>query len=392
MIIKNGQTGIDFTFRCSDCGREFPLSPDKMLCDSCSEDNTAGEPLKGILEVQLNVKEGIIDKTFNPLDLLPLEAGARPLIPVGNTPLWKARRLNGLFGTSGLALKNDAANPTGSLKDRASYLVAGTALNSGIREIALASTGNAGSSMAGIGAASGIKVHLFLPAKAPEAKRIQAKMYGAELHTVNGSYDDAYDASLAFSQERKCLSRNTAYNPFTIEGKKTAALEIFLQYGIPDYVFVPTGDGVILSGVYKGFEDIKALGLSDSMPCIVAVQAEGSNAIHRCLEKGAFGPPVPSDTCADSIAVDIPRGGTLAVRKLKKHGGTSVCVSDVAILDAQKLLAAYEGVFAEPAAAASLAGFIAMKSELPADAKTVLLITGSGLKDIESAKKALERP
>jgi threonine synthase len=310
-------------------------------------------------------------------------------LPVGNTPLWKAEHLD---GHKHLYLKDDTGNLTGSFKDRASILVAAFAKKHGIKEIVLASTGNAGSSMAGIAAACGIKATIFLPKTAPKAKMIQALQYGANVISVDGNYDMAFDLSLAYSKKHKLLSRNTAYNPLTIEGKKSVAIELFRQIGdAPDHVFVPVGDGVILSGVYKGFKDLLQFGFIEEMPTIVAVQAEGSASIHNALRDGLF-TECKSETVADSIAVDVPRCGYYALKNLKKFKGESVLVSDDEILLAQKELSEKAGLFAEPAAAASYAGYKKTKKGIDANAKIVLLITGSGLKDIEAATQKIAFP
>ena len=195
------------------------------------------------------------------------------------------------------------------------------------------------------------------------------------------------------SRKNGSLSRNTAYNPLTIEGKKTVSLEIFLQLGkAPDYVFVPTGDGVILGGVYKGFRDLKKLGLTEEIPKIFAVQAEGSSAISRALLKGSFAAPEPSKTIADSISVDVPRNGYYALRQLKENGGEGVTVTDSEILSAQHELASTAGLFAEPSSSAAYAGFLKVKEYLDASKTAVILITGHGLKDIETALKGVSLP
>ena len=188
------------------------------------------------------------------------------------------------------------------------------------------------------------------------------------------------------------MSRNTAYNPLTIEGKKSVSIELFRQFGdAPDYVYVPVGDGVILSGVYKGFKDLLQFGLIEKMPTMVAVQAEGSAAIHNALERGSF-EKVDASTVADSIAVDVPRCGYYALKNLKEFKGRSVVVSDDEILQAQKELSEKAGLFAEPAAAASYAGYKKTQNAVDAKAKIALLITGSGLKDVDAATKKLAFP
>ncbi len=379
-----------FQYICSDCGKHYEISPEMMVCPICCANQDLRKPLRGILEVAL---EGEVTTNFDIFDLLPVERKYFPDLLVGNTPLFKPERLNKSIGFDNLYIKNDSLNPTGSLKDRASYLVAAFTKKHGIKDIVLASTGNAGSSMAGIGASADLNVFLFLPKDAPSAKLVQAIQYGADVRRVNGNYDMAYGLSMKYVAEHGGLSRNTAYNPMTIEGKKTIALEMFKQMGTaPDYVFVPVGDGVIVSGVFKGFKDLYKLGLIKKMPIIVSVQAEGSSAIAQAVEAGDFGQPVESDTVADSISVDVPRGGYYALRQIKEFDGICSVVSDDAILKAQMALSRSGGVFAEPAAAASYAGFLKEKDKLPKDAKIVVLITGHGLKDIASASKEIEIP
>ena len=393
-----------------------------MLCDACAKQRIATEPLLGVLEVQL---QGTLENDWDVHDVLPVERKWFPSIPVGNTPLWSPERMRDDCGFGRLFLKDDTANPTGSLKDRASYLVAAFARQHGVRKIVLASTGNAGSSMAGIGAAAGIGVTLYLPKTAPKAKLTQAAQYGAEIIRVDGTYDLAFDLATAAAENGEGMSRNTAYNPLTIEGKKTVAIEIIRQLAateadtrphdqkngptsqterisensvlrstipksnVPDFVFVPVGDGVILSGVYKGFEDLLSLKIIDRIPKIIAVQAEGSSAIARALDHGEFDTPVASTTIADSISVDVPRGGYFALQRLQRHDGDAVIVSDEQILRAQRYLASQTGLFAEPAAAATVAGFLEYAHVIPSVSTIVLLITGSGLKDIDGAMKGI---
>ncbi|MCD6501789.1 threonine synthase [bacterium] len=372
---------------CSECGREFDIEPHLMVCPDCSKLQQPNRPLRGILDVRF---EGY---PSDPRELLPIEREFLPNIPVGNTPLWRPERLRDRTGFENLYIKDDSLNPTGSLKDRASFLVAAFARKHNIAEITVASTGNAGSSMAGIGAASGLSITVFVPKNAPRAKLVQALQYGARVVRVEGNYDLAYDLSMEYSARNGSLSRNTAFNPLTIEGKKSAAIEIFLQLGhAPDAVFVPVGDGVILAGIYKGFADLISMGLMDGMPAIYAVQAEGSDAVCRAVERGDFGDPIPSSTTADSICVDVPRNGYRALAYLREYGGRCVRVSDGEILAAQHELASSAGVFAEPAAAAAYAGLLSSRDGLDRNAEIVILITGNGLKDIASAEKSIEFP
>src|SRR5512136_408510 len=368
---------MDFSYICSECGRGLAIEPHLMVCPDCSLAQAPDQPLRGVLEVEL-VGEAPAEWTIP--SLLPVEQRFFPPIPVGRTPLWAPARLRRELDFPGLHIKDDGLNPTCSLKDRASFLVSAFAAKFGIEEIVLASTGNAGSSMAGVGAAAGQKVTLFLPKAAPKAKLIQALQHGARVFRVDGSYDDAYELSLGYTRKFGGMSRNTAYNPMTIEGKKTVSLEVFRQLGrVPDAVFVSVGDGCILSGVYKGFRDLCRLGLADRLPVVYAVQAEGSDALARAFAEGVFRREA-SSTVADSISVDVPRNGLHALRQLKEHGGQVVRVSDAQILAAQARLSRSAGLFAEPAGAAAFAGFLEVRHRLPENAVTVVLATGNGLK------------
>ena len=391
---------MKWEFRCPKCGARYAIEPGRYLCDTCSAHNTPGAPLNGVLECAFDPDEAKWELSGGDLHSvaglslpLPVEARFLPPLPVGNTPLWQAPRLREELGFPGLWLKDDTCEPSGSYKDRASYLVAGFARQHRISEVALASTGNAASSMACVGAAAGLKVTVFLPKSAPAAKRIQVLQYGAELREVDGTYDVAFEECMKYTGETGVLSRNTAYNPLTVEGKKTAAFEIVRDlraYGVggPDHVFVPTGDGVIVSGVIRGFEDLLALGEIDRMPVVWAAQAEGSSAIARALATGEWDFR-SSSTIADSISVDAPRNGPFAVDKLKRHGGAGVVVSDGEILAAQVLGSSRAGLFAEPSSACALAGFMKARGSLGPGEVAVVMLTGSGLKDVRSAAKAV---
>ncbi|MGB5675880.1 MAG: pyridoxal-phosphate dependent enzyme, partial [Gemmatimonadota bacterium] len=260
------------------------------------------------------------------------------------------------------------------------------------------STGNAGTALAAVGAAAGLETVVFVPATAPEAKLVQMLSYGARVVPVDGSYDEAFELCLAACRQFGWYNRNTALNPFTIEGKKTAALEIARSTApaTPDVVVVPVGDGVILAGVAKGFADVEAAGFIDRVPRLVAVQPEGSDAIARAWAAGADdAQPVPgAHSVADSLTVEAPRNARLCLRRIRESGGGAVTVSDSDILASIPTLASHSGVFAEPAAAATVAG---LETALDAglverNESVVLLVTGTGLKDVPAASRAIQRP
>jgi len=380
---------MEFSYRCSVCSASYDITPDRTVCPGCSINQQKDQPLTGVLEVELL---GTVNAQFTVFDLLPVEPGYFPSIPVGDTPLWEPENLRQSTGFKRLFIKDDGANPTASFKDRASFLVSAAAKKFNILDITLASTGNAGSSMAGIGAAAGQRVTLFLPENAPPAKLVQALQYGARVYRVAGNYDMAYDMSLEFSKRHGGMNRNTAYNPLTIEGKKTVSLELFKQLGqAPDVLFVAVGDGCILSGVYKGFRDLKQLGRIPSIPRIVGVQAQTSNALYRAFTTGKF-ENQPTSTVADSICVDVPRNGIHALAQLRRFDGEMLTVTDTEIIEAQAALSRSSGLFAEPAGAAAFAGFLKAAPGLDPDAVVVILSTGNGLKDSATAALGIHVP
>ncbi len=332
--------------------------------------------------------------------LLPLENPAASLpLKIGGTPLYKAGRLGDLIGLRNLYLKDDTGNPSASIKDRASAIALQRALDTGADTVAVASTGNAGSSTACLAAAMGLRAIVFVPESAPVPKLTQCLAYGATVFAVRGNYDDAYDLCLRASREFGWFNRSTGFNPFTREGKKTCSYEIWEQLGrVPDRIVVPTGDGNILSGIWKGWRDLYAVGLIDRLPKIDCAQAEASAAISQAVEKARRGGSEPdwhtfeiesvtASTIADSISVDRPRDGLAAVKAIIESGGEAITVTDDEILTCIREMAGTSGVFAEPAAAAPWAAAKRMASErrIAADEFIVCLVTGNGLKDVTSA-------
>jgi len=386
----------DFRYKCENCGKEYQITKDLMLCPDCRENDIEGKPLKGILKVQLpeSLKRSATNGSiFEIFEYLPVEKEYFPKLNVGDTLLTEAVNIQKELGYQNIFLKFDGTNPTGSFKDRASYLVSAFAKKFGMNEITLASTGNAASSMAGIAAAAGQKTFIFMPDSAPKAKLVQCLQYGAELIPIKGDYDKAFDLSLKFSKRTGFLNRNTAYNPMTIEGKKTVSFELFDSLGGNiDYVFLPVGDGVILSGVIKGFSDLKFLGAINKLPKIIGVQAENSSFIYNAFCNDNFDLKYKANTIADSISVNAARNGYTAVKDLKKFNGEMITVTDDEIISAQCELSRLSGIFCEPSSAASYAGFLKMRENIPNDKNVVLLLTGHGLKDIDGALKGIQFP
>ncbi len=401
-----------YTYRCSQCRRTF--SADEIernfvyLCPHCgSAEKNA--PLTGVLEIIYDYSA--ISSELSRDDFLKLPAGIPwrypqlwPLaydihtkMPAGISPqllsnltLPGNQLLRFEWQKRPFRVMDETRNPTFSFKDRASILVVLKAMQMGITEIAAASTGNAGSSLAGICARAGLKARIWVPAAIPPAKLLQIQAYGAIIHQVDGDYDFAFDQSLELSHQHHWYNRNTAYNPLTIEGKKSAAYDLFLQTGgnLPRTIFVPVGDGVIIAGLYKGLWELKELGWIDELPRLIAVQSTGSDALVRYLASGRF-TFQKAYTLADSISAGAPRNLYLAARAVKESHGTALAVSDEKIFEAQAILAKRYGLLAEPAAAAAFAGFIRFSKEngMKSDENPLVLITGNGLKDAEGLKR-----
>jgi threonine synthase len=346
------------------------------------------------------------DSLWRYLPLLPVpDPGGlgTPLRAAGWTPVFALPRLAEALGLEHLWLKDESRNPTASIKDRASAVVVARAQEIGAEVVVTASTGNAGAALAGMSAAVGQKAVIFAPKSAPPAKVAQLLVYGAKVILVDGTYDNAFDLTIQAAEEFGWYCRNTGYNPFTLEGKKTAALEIWewdkswrVENGeivnlAPLSVFVSVGDGNIISGIHKGFKDLLALGWLEKMPRIIGVQAEGSASIANAFLAGTEKIiPVTANTIADSISVDLPRDGVRAVRAARQTGGTYIKVSDAEILQAIASLGRM-GIFAEPAGATAYAGLVRAVEQgiIHAGDPVLVLNTGSGLKDVRAAMQAV---
>ncbi len=315
---------------------------------------------------------------------------------MGWTPLYRNADLQNRLGVGAVWIKDDSRNPTASLKDRASSVGVVKALEKGAAAVTAASTGNAASSWAAFTALAGLPTYIFVPESAPRAKLVQLLLFGAHVIKVRGTYDDAFDLCWQAAEKWGWYNRSTAINPYLGEGKKTAALEICeqLNWQVPDYVFVPVGDGCIFQGMWKGFKDARRLGWIERLPKMIGVQAEGSAALAQAWEKGVdTAEPIEANTFADSISVGLPRDQVKALRAARESGGGFVRVTDAEIAGALALLAKHAGVMAEPAGATGLAGLIKMAEQgrLGAKDTAVVMVTGHGLKDIDGVQKAIQR-
>jgi threonine synthase len=394
--------------KCTICGAEYGIADVEYVCPKHGDD--------GILDVvydYASIRQSFArdqlaasrDRSiWRYLPLLPVDPDAAQhvaegtaLADVGWTPLYPAPRLAAQIGLKHLWVKDDSRQLTASFKDRASAIAVVKTRELGYEVVTTASTGNAAAALSGLCAAVAQPNVIFVPRSAPEAKVAQLLAYGSTVLLVDGTYDQAFDLCLEAAQTFGWYNRNTGYNPYMSEGKKTAAFEVCEQLGWqpPDVISVPVGDGCIIGGIHKGLRDLAVLGWIDSIPRVIGVQATGSSPLVDAWERGIESwdmKPVEAHSIADSIVSGLPRDRIKALRAVRETGGAFVRVSDEEILAAIPALARGCGVFAEPAAAAAYAGLVkAVKQELvSADERVVVLATGSGLKDVSSAMKAVQ--
>lgn len=385
--------------QCINCGKEHKTSETDFVCTACG----------GNLEVNYDYK--LISRRFSIgklkdnthfdmwryMDLLPINDHDKvPHVHVGWTPMYHCKELAHELEISHLFIKDEGRNPTGSIKDRGSAVAVARALELDKEIIADASTGNASDSLACLTASLPMKSVIFTPTSVPEPKLVQLLVYGAEVITVEGSYDNAFDLCRKAVEENGWYSRAAGFNPYTREGKKTCAFEICeqLEWEAPDKVIVAAGDGTILSGLWKGFVDFNKLGIIERMPQMIAVQAAGSAAIKNAFESKTEVSAVQAHTVADSILVNYPRDAQLALQALEESGGFALTVTDEEIIQAIPELARKANIFAEPAGAAVYAALkkLAAEGKIERDETVVLVVGGNGLKDIDSALKSVSKP
>ncbi len=388
--------------RCSVCGREYAPDEVQYACPVCGQVGTLDVLYDyALLRTQLHRDQLIsnrVQSMWRYRDLLPLKPESHvPPLRVGNTPMYAAPRLAADLGLVEAWVKDDGSNPTGSLKDRASALIVARAQEAGITTVSTASTGNAAAALSGIGASvENIKIIIFVPATAPEAKIAQLLVYGATVLLVEANYDTAFDLCYDMCIEKGWYCRNTGINPYTIEGKKTVAFEIAesFNWDVPDVVIVSVGDGNIIAGVHKGFVDLFELGWISRIPRLIGVQAEGSLPLVTAWEQNVSAvemQPIDAQTIADSISAGLPRDRAKALRAVRETNGAFVSVPDSETLASIPAVARLTGVFCEPSSAITYAGArrALELGYLKPEERVVFLLTGSGLKDVRRAQESV---
>ena len=388
--------------KCLICGKSYAPNEIEYVCPDHGNE--------GIVDVQYDydlisrrISQGDLLHSSNHTiwrykALLPVEPDAKvPPLTVGWTPLYRTDRLAAELGLKHLWVKDDGRLPTASFKDRASAVAVVKAQEKQADVIAVASTGNAAAALSGLCASVKQPNVIFVPQSAPQAKIAQLLVFGSTVMLVDGTYDDAFDLCMQAVAEYGWYNRNTGYNPYMTEGKKTVSFEICEQLGwqAPDRIFVSVGDGCIIGGVHKGLKDLLALGWIDKMPKLMGIQAEGSSYMYQAWKNNEdvlTKPPVNANTVADSISAGLPRDRIKALAAVTKTNGAYLTVTDDKILAAIPALARGCGVFAEPAGATAYAGLLKAieLGQVDPNERIVVINTGNGLKDVASALKSVE--
>lgn len=381
-----------YRLKCISCEKEYEPERSLYYCPVCG-------PLLGTLEVKYDYDSIKIGRDFSKnasitqfSQLLPVNFQTDMDSFVGGTPLI---RLKNLFGSDEIMIKFDGVSMSGSYKDRASIIAINKAIEYGFDTIFCASTGNAASSLAILSAHTPLKTYIFVPSTIPKGKLAQLVAAGAIVLPLIGTYDEAFDISMDIGLKKGWYCRNSAINPYLLEGKKTGAYEIIVQndYKVPDFCFVSVGDGTVVSSLFKGFMEFNRLGLTDRMPKIIGVQAEGASTLKRVFEKGKPYLPVEEavHTIADSISVGNPRDVIKACKYMDRYEGEFISVSDREILEGIMTLGSTTGVFSEPAGATAFAGYQKMinAGRISSGQSVCLVITGNGLKDINAVENAV---
>jgi threonine synthase len=386
------------SIKCIGCGAEYPVNEIIYNCEMCGD----------LLEVQ--VDEKALKKKIETEEwrLRPISVWRyKEFLPVfdetkivtlreGGTPLYRCDRLGKELGIKNLYVKNEGANPTGSFKDRGMTVGVSKALELGVKAVVCASTGNTSASLAAYAAKAGLPCIVLIPAgKIALGKLAQAMMYGAVAVGVRGNFDVALQMAVNASK-RVGLYLLNSINPFRIEGQKTAAFEVCdqLEWQVPDRVVLPVGNAGNITAYWKGFKELKALGLIEKMPKMVGVQAAGASPIAKAFaaNNATIEPVKDPETVATAIRIGNPVNWKRALNALKESNGTALTVTDDEIIKLQKLLARKEGIFIEPASAAGIAGLkkLIENGEVDVDETIVCVATGHGLKDPEAAVRACE--
>ncbi len=361
---------------CIHCRTKSPVYPLKSNCEKCG----------GILEYKVNLpnKEEISFagslRFWRYKQLLPT---VRNMISLGEggTPLHKADRLAKTMGLSNLYLKDETRNPTNSYRDRAATLLTSNAVDMQAQTLVCASNGNMGASLAAYAAKAELICNVLVPKVVDVGKLAQMIAYDAVIEESGDTVDDSISKAAKLAQETGWYQATAELNPLVVEAQKTISYEIYEQFEVPDWVIVSMGSGGSIYSLWKGFKELKEIGLTNKLPRMAGVQTEGCAPIINELTEQPISKACNRSTRALAILVDQPLQSDLAIKTIKESNGVALTVSDPDILNAEMQIAKLEGVFAEPASSAAIAALQKLKGEqIPKDSSVICLITGSGLK------------
>ncbi len=384
-----------YHLKCIGCGREYEKDARIYQCEECGSIFDVVYSDDVFDNFKLSEKRGV----WRYRGLLPIDYGSKIIsLKEGNTPFYKVDNLSEKLEMDNcLFLKNEGANPTGSFKDRGMTVGVSKALEMGADVVGCASTGNTSASLAAYSASAKINCYIFVPAgKIAFGKLAQALVYGAEVYAIKGNFDDAMKMGVEMAKEGKIYLLNSI-NSFRVEGQKTIAHEVAEQmksHGIDeiDRVIVPVGNAANISAIWKGLNEFKRLGKIEKLPKMTGIQAEGACPIVEYFKTGEYKPEPSPETIATAIRIGSPVSCKKAISAIETSGGTALSVTDDEIMSAQELLASTEGIFVEPASAASIAGLkkLREKGEIKEDEKVVCITTGNGLKDPNAVVERLK--
>jgi threonine synthase len=372
------------TLQCFNCNTEYPLNRSDFSCDRCG----------GLLEVRFKISRRRIPWRSRPLsvwkyeELLPVNTRFITTLGEGGTGLHHCPRLGRMFGLKKLYVKNEGENPTGSFKDRGMTVALSKARELGKHRMVCASTGNTSASLSAYSARSGLECIVLIPrGKIAAGKMVQVMIHGAKIFQIDGDFDQAMKMVLQLTERRHGFYLMNSINPFRLEGQKTLAFEVNDQLNgkTPDVVVLPVGNGGNISALWKGFTEFQRLGAARSRPRMIGIQASGAAPIAEAVRKNwnRIEPVSHPQTVATAIRIGSPVNWTKVLRSVRESNGTVDTVTDKKILDSQKTLASKEGIFVEPASAASIAGLKNLREsgEIDRTDLVVCVTTGHGLKD-----------
>ena len=388
------------SLRCKECQTVYPLDA-RYVCERCfgplevAYAGWAGSDAVDPDELRRRIQAGP-HSLWRYGDFLPVHTLPQGHLPAGWTPLLRADRLAERLGLKEVWIKNDAANPTHSFKDRVVSIALARARELGFETIACASTGNLANAVAAHSAAAGLDSYVFIPSNLEEQKVLATGVYGTNVVGVRGNYDDVNRLCTELSGDHEWAFVNINMRPYYAEGSKTLAYETAEQLGweLPDRVVAPIASGSLFTKIARGFQEWIDVGLLEgTLPTFNGAQAAGCSPVASAFEEGKdFCRPVKPDTIAKSLAIGNPADGPYALDLARRTGGTIESVTDDEIREGIRLLAQTTGIFTETAGGVTTAVLakLAQRGEIDPDERVVAYITGEGLKTLDAVRGTFE--